>query len=1509
MDDQTFHDDALEPIAITGMSVRVPGAKQIDKFWHNLRDGVESITFFTDETLIAAGISPAFLKDSHYVKAFGMLEDMDMFDAPFFDLTPREVEVMDPQHRLFLECAWEVLESAGYNPETYKGRIGVYAGVGLNSYLLNNIIYNKKVIESVGGWQVVMSNDKDFVPTRVSYKLNLKGPSVCVSTGCSTSLVAIAMGCQSLLNYQCDMVLAGGATIQLPQITGYWYTQGGIASPDGHCRAFDARAQGTLDANGVGIVVLKRLEDALADGDCIHAVIKGFAINNDGSLKVGYTAPSVDGQAEVITEALAMAGLEADTISYIEAHGTGTDLGDPVEMAALTQAFRASTDKNGFCAVGSVKSNLGHLDTAAGVAGLIKTVQALKHKQIPPSLHFEQPNPQIDFANSPFYVNAQLTEWKTNGTTPRRAGVSSFGIGGTNAHIVLEEAPKVPSSGPSRPWQLLLLSAKTSNALETATANLADYLQQHPAVNLADMAYTLAVGRSTFKHRRMLVCQTSAEAINVLQDIHPQSVFTSIQARKERPVVFMFPGMGSEYVNMAMELYQQEPIFREQVDICVDILKTFDAGLDFQSLIPNGHAPTALFVVEYALAQLWITYGVRPQAMIGYSGGEYVAACLAGVFSLEDALSVFATSEQVIQQLPKGSMLAVSLPEQSVQPLLLGNNQLSLAAITGVSQCVVSGSTEAIDALQSQLVEQGVQCSLTPTTWALHSEMMQPAVTSLLELFKKIKLNPPKIPWVSGVTGTWITDAEAMDARYYAQQVTCQTVYFADGLRLLFKEPEYILLEVGPKQVLSPLATQHPDLPSEQVVLASLIEPQYNQSEVASILSTLGKLWLAGVAVDWSGFYVQEQRHRLPLPTYPFERKQYWLEPQEKSSEVAEIEKKPDIADWFYLPSWQRSLLETSEVVKTAEDSVWLVFMDEDGLAASLVKQLEHSDVITVQRGPVFTQLGKQHFALNETQSSDYEALFNALQALGKTPTKVVHSWLLSEDNETLITEKGFYSLLFLGRALGNAYFTAKISITVISNDMQEVTGEERLCPHKATVLGPVKVIPQEYPNISCRSIDVVMPESGSWQAQKLIDQLLVELTTPSSQRVIAYRGNHRWVQTFEPVRLDNTAAGISPLREGGVYLLTGGLGDIGLTLAEYLAKTVKAKLILTGRSKLPARDEWEQWLTTHDDSDRTSQKLRKVQALEELGAQVLVATSDVADLAQMQAVISKAEARFGQLNGVIHAAGIVGKQSFCTISDSNKAECEKHFQSKMYGLLVLEKVLRYQELDFCVLLSSLSNVLGGLGFAAYSAANLFMDAFVNKYNKTHSIPWLSVNWEGWQFEETVDESSKIGAELEALAMTPLEGVKAWQQILSVGNQFNQVVVSSATLQARIKQWVELDATPSSEDSKVQHERPSLLNPYVAPRNELETTLVDIWQKLLGMSPIGIYDNFFELGGNSLLATQLMSRIRKTFNIELSLRQLFESPTVAELVGPIETMIKMVHKTAVLSPDEEEIEL
>ena len=1501
-------------IAIIGISGRFPKANNIDTFWKNLQEGVESIEFFSEQELLKEGIDPSLLKKQNYVKAGTVISDIDLFDASFFDYNPREAEIIDPQQRLFLESAVEALEVAGYDSQTYGGAIGVYAGLSENGYARNNIYSHLENSEPANVYQFLLGNGNDFLSTRVSYKLNLTGPSITVKTACSTSLVAVHLACQSLLSGECYMALAGGVSIQVPHKKGYLYQEGMIMSPDGHCRTFDAKAKGTLVGNGLGIVVLKRLEDAIADGDYIYAQIKGSAINNDGSSKVGYTAPSVEGQAAVISEAQSIAGIDPETITYIEAHGTATPLGDPIEIAALTKVFRGTTEKKGFCAIGSLKTNMGHLDAAAGVGGLIKTVLALKHKKLPPSLNFETPNPTIDFANSPFYVNTTLSEWNTNGT-PRRAGVSSFGIGGTNAHVVLEEAPTLELSSESRPWQLLVLSAKTNSALETATTNLAAHLKQHPEINLADVAYTLQVGRTAFEYRQMLVCQDIDDALKALSAPETQPVFTHYQELTQRPVVFMFSGQGSQYVNMAQELYQTETTFRAQIDSCSELLiphlevdlrhilypqpeKIETATLKLKQ---TAIAQSAIFVVSYALAILWQEWGVSPQAMIGHSIGEYVAATLAGVFSLEDALALVAKRGQLMQQQPPGAMLAVSISEQECQTLL--GDRLSLAVINGLSQCVISGPIEAIDTLQQQLSEQKVESRRLHTSHAFHSQMMEPVVEPFIEYIKQLPLHPPEIPYISNVTGTWITAEQATDPNYWAKHLR-QPVRFAEGIQNFLRDRSQILLEVGPGRTLSSLAKRHPDKADEQILLTSVRHPQEKRSDLDFLLNTLGQLWLAGVRVDWEGFYSHEKRYRIPLPTYPFERQRYWVAQsrtpnQNVQPKTSRLEKKTDLADWFYIPSWKRS---NSNNTKPIIPTTHLVFADEFGLGDKIVQKMERDgqNVITVRVGTEFKKLSDRLYNLNPEQEDDYHALCQELHERDEYPKTILHLWSVAPKSKDKLeiewVEKsqnlGFYSLLFLAKALGRQQINRKLLLGVVTNNMQKIGDEALLNPEQATVTGPILTIGQEYPNIICRSIDVVLPDSGTLEEEMLIEQITSELAIEQSEKMVAYRMSDRWLQTFDPFRLEAGEKTNLRLKPQGVYLITGGIGGIGMILAEHFAKTVQAKLILIGRSKFPPREEWSEWLASHNAQDIISQKIHKIRKLEALGSEVLNICADVANLQQMQDAVAQALKKFGQLNGVIHAAAITGEKSFQTIVKASKTDCEQQFQPKVKGTLVLAKTLEKLELDFCILMSSLSSVLGGLGFVAYSSANSFMDAFVHQHNQTSVVPWVSVNWDGWQVMEVAKPNKSVGSSLAELAILPEEGVNVFQRILST-NGLDRIVVSTANLQDRINQWVNLKFLQQSDKSQTpklssSYSRPKLATSYIAPRDQTEQTIAEIWQQSLGIEQIGIEDNFFELGGDSLIAVQVIDKLRETFQTELPIEAILNTATIAQLSESIQ---------------------
>ncbi|NEO38502.1 MAG: SDR family NAD(P)-dependent oxidoreductase [Moorea sp. SIOASIH] len=882
-------------LAVIAMSGRFPQAEDTNQFWQNLKDGVESISFFSEQELLKSGVKAELLDNPNYVKARAVMSDIDLFDANFFGYSPKEAEEMDPQQRLFLECAWETIERGGYNPDTYEGLIGVYAGVGMNDYLLRNLYPNHDPDNPVNSYQLMISSDKDFLATRVAYKLNLRGPAVNVQTACSTSLVAVHMACQSLLNGECDLALAGGVSIHIPQKAGHLYREGMILSPDGHCRTFDAKAKGTIPGDGVGIVLLKRLNNAIADGDSIQAIIKGSAINNDGSLKVGYTAPSIEGQAAVISEAHAVAGVDPETISYIEAHGTGTELGDPVEIAALTQAFQYSTQNKGFCAIGSLKSNIGHLDAAAGVAGLIKTILALKHKLLPPTLHFEQPNPKIDFVNSPLYVNTTLSEWKTNGT-PRRAGVSSFGIGGTNAHVILEEAPEPikKENSPERPVHLLTLSAKTPKALTQLVSRYHNYFETHQESAIADICYTANTGRAHFNHRLAVIASNQQELLEKLKTHQATEPVTEIfsgevPGTRIAQVAFLFTGQGSQYVNMGRQLYETQPVFRQGIDECSQILESYlekslleviypqnPEDIETSSLLDQtGYTQPALFAIEYALAQLWQSWGIKPDVVMGHSVGEYVAATVAGVFSLEDGLKLIAMRGQLMQKLPAGGkMVSVMASESKVRHLIIPyQERIATAAINGPESIVISGEVEAIDTIVNNLKLAGIKTKELQVSHAFHSPLMEPMLAEFEAVAKEITYSKPRISLISNITGS-IADDSIATAKYWINHIL-QPVKFAQSMESLHQQGYKLFLEIGPKPILLGMGRQC--LPEEVGVWLPSLRP--GVEEWQQMLSSLGQLYVQGAKIDWLKFDQNYSRQKVALPTYPFQRKRYWLDP------------------------------------------------------------------------------------------------------------------------------------------------------------------------------------------------------------------------------------------------------------------------------------------------------------------------------------------------------------------------------------------------------------------------------------------------------------------------------------------------------------------------------------------------------------------------------------------------------------------------------------------------------
>jgi acyl transferase domain-containing protein len=1502
-------------IAVIGMAGRFPGGNSVEQLWQNLVHGVESVAQLDVERWAeVVGAHAALLDRPDIVKMKPRVDGEFLFDADFFGYTPREAQVLDPQQRLFLECAWEALEDAGTDSERFPGAIGVCAGISQSSYLMNYLQWDRNLGEAVGGFNIGLSNMNDSLATRTAYKLNLRGSAYAVQCFCSTSLVAIHLGCQSLAHHETDMMLAGGVTLYLPQEVGYQYREGGILSPDGHTRTFDAKARGMVFGSGLAVVVLKRLADALRDGDTIHAVILGSAVNNDGSLKVGFSAPSVTGQAEVIAEALTAAGVNPETIGYVEAHGTATALGDPAEVAGLTKAWRRWTDEKGYCAIGSVKTNIGHLDAAAGVTGLIKATLALERGLIPPSLHFEDPNPAIDFASSPFYVNTRLTDWK-RGDTPRRAAVSSFGIGGTNAHAVLEEAPAGEPSSPARPWQLLVLSAKTDTALEEAAARLKRHLESSPETNLADVAFTLQLGRRVFNHRRAVVARDVADAVVALPD--PRRAESLLQERQGGPVAFMFTGQGSQYVNMGLGLYRAEPVFQAAVDSCVEVLRG-PVGFDLREVLyprqgeeerasrrltETGLTQPALFVVEYALARLWTSWGVEPAAMIGHSVGEYVAAHLAGVFTLEDALGLVAERGRLMQDMPRGAMLAVPLSEEELRPYLRGG--VDLASVNTPTASVLSGPTEEIERAEVELEARGVMSRRLHTSHAFHSSMMDPILGPFRARVERTERRPPTLPFLSNVTGDWIRAEEATDPGYWSRHLR-GCVRFAEGVkRLLAEKAGVTLVEVGPGNTLSALARQQVPVGGATAVIASLRHPKEAEDDRAFVLRALGRVWLAGTRVDWVALHAGGRRRRVPLPTYPFERKEYRVLPQESVRRGLAIARgssgrRPEFTEWFYQPSWRRVTPSAALAEPPPGGARWLVFADEQGLGDALLAELRARGqaVAVVRAGDRFGGDSRQGLTIQPGARDDYTSLLRTLAADG-SPTHIAHLWGVTggappagPDGLAEAQERGFFSMLFLAQAL-EAGKAGKVRVGVVTDHMQDVIGGELTQPEKATVLGPCRTIPQELKNFACVAIDVALPASAEMRA--LAVRLIRELSVEPQDRVVAYRGPHRWVEWIEPMPL-GPANGASPVRERGVYLITGGLGGIGLVLAEHLAQAYKARLVLTARSPLPPREDWERWLAGHGPQDATSLRIRQVQRLQELGGEVLVAAADVASRPEMEAVVARAVERFGPIQGAIHSAGVAGGG---VIQLKQRDVAAGVLSPKVQGTFVLEAVLRDQPLDFLLLCSSTTSWLGGVGQVDYCGANAFLDAFAHSRRSSGTRRVISVNWYAWRevgmaVKTAVTGALKASRELSLkVGIGSGEGVEAFHRVLAAG--LPQVAVLSVDIMPRLLNRF-VSAAPATEEDTSGGDGRAEAVAASEPRageplggSDLERAIVETWRKVLGRERIGVNDNFFELGGDSLTALQAVALLRAVSGRDIPIATFYGAPTVALLAKALGT--------------------
>ncbi|WP_237732408.1 type I polyketide synthase [Flavobacterium sp. UGB4466] len=1458
-------------IAVIGMSIKVPQAKNIFEFWENLIRGKEFITHFSKEELLSYGVSSEQLNNEAYIRASSVLENKECFDSGFFGYLSDEAKLMDPQTRVFHEVVWSALEDSGYDPFSYKGLIGLFAGAGSNlRWEAYSLLKNDGKIDP---FQANNLSDKDFSNTLIAHKLNLRGPVHSINTACSTSLVAIHQAVLSLLSGESHIAVAGGVSIKNNiKETGYLHQENMIFSKDGHNRTFDREASGTVVSEGAGAVVLKRLADAIKDGDQIYAVIKGSAVNNDGNRKVGYTAPSVNGQAEVIQMAHRSANVAPESISYVEAHGTATKLGDPVEIRALAQAFNNNKEK--YCAVGSVKSNLGHLDTAAGVAGFIKTVLCLKNKKLVPSLHFKSPNPEINFEESPFYVNSELKEWK-NEKFPLRAGVSSFGIGGTNAHVILEESPLEVSPVKEPSFELITLSANSPEALARQQEQLKKYLIANRELDFVDIAWTLQM-RHTFDYRSAFVAGHTNEVIELLES---KSVVPNKKPVSKKKIAFMFSGGGSQYENMGRGLYENKnSVFRKTLDNCFGLARK-ESTTDFKQIIYPDQPGSSdlinetinmqplLFMFEYALAKQLEYYGIKPDIMIGHSLGEYVAACFSGVLTLESALKMIIRRGALVQNLPEGDMLAVGLPAAQVKAYLVPG--VDIAAINTAESCVVSGEPSMIAVLRERFEREGILSRILYISHASHSLMMDPVLEEFTSIASSIKLGTPKIPYLSNVTGKRI-DISDLKKSYWSDHLR-GTVEFSAGIECILSEGDTILIEVGPGNTLSTLARLHFKATGLSEVHQLIRHPNTETADMLFMLEKLSGLWESGINLNWARLEEEKIRKKISLPTYSFQPTKYpmatALEEMLSGSLLKGAgQKNENISDWFFESSWKRSRL-LPITGQTANVSTYLIFCDNEGVAELLINRIKENTnvkVVRVIQGTHFEEKEDYTFKLNFKKEENYLKLIERLAESSLLPEKIVHLWNFSKEQEEITYQStvedldlGYYSLLNIVRSIEQVSPFHQVSIDMITSFAARVNDGDIEIPARTAILGSVLSIPKEYKKILCRLIDF----KPSDKQEEILCHLFNEIITEYAEPYIAYRQATRWSQFHDSVKLESDKNLPALIKDGGVYLITGGMGGMGFVFSEYLLKQYNAKLILTGRKP---------------ESDAITSRLK------EIGGKVIYLNADVSDVGQMELLVREAEGHFGKIDGIFHTAGIGDYAGI--IQNRTREQSEEVFASKIYGTIGLYEMARKAAADFLVICSSVSSVTAPFGQVAYTTANIFQDSFAR--SNSNGLPVYSIGWDAWSetgmaIVSSLAHKAKYGNELNLKhGLTNAEGLEVLRRILKYGIPSLSIFTRDLT-QAIGKMDVDLNV--ETEEVQIVQERFALSDEYKAPETETEQHICALFESYFGIKEIGIKDNFFDLGMDSLRAMRMVNLIHKKLNVELRINDMLENTNIHDL--------------------------
>jgi acyl transferase domain-containing protein/acyl carrier protein len=1458
-------------IAIVGMACRFPGAGNWRTFWDNLVNGYESIQFLSNDELLQRGVSEDVFQQQHFIKARNPLEGRDNFDSPFFEYRLEEAKLISPATRLFHECLWEALEDAGYDPFQGNGQIGLFAGSNENTTWKN---YVKAIGTDVDFLTLDYLSNEDYLTTLLSYKLNLKGPSVFVNTACSTALVAVNMACKSLLFGETRIAIAGGASVLTEEQIGYRYQEGMIASSDGRCRTFDKSASGTIRGEGAGVVVLKRLIDAVNDGDTIHAVIKGSAINNDGNRKVGFTAPSVDGQVDCIKRAQRFAKVAPETISYVEAHGTGTTLGDPIEVQALNIAFNNDTKHS--CALGSVKTNIGHLDVAAGMAGLIKTALSLKNKILPPSLHYKIPNPNIDFDSGPFYVNDKLTEWFSTDGTPLRAAVSSFGIGGTNAHVIVEEPPVQSAGSEGRKTKILVLSARTEASLIRYSKALKEFLLKEPAIHLDNLSYTLKIGRRPFSYRSSFVYADQPELLAKLDAVAQRAV--SRTQEKKRPVIFLFPGQGTQYATMGRELYIHEPVFKKEMDrglataaqLLGEDLKAIWFGDDvmLEKINETRYTQPLLFLFEHALARLLMSFGITPDLMAGHSLGEYVAACISGIMSVEQAMKIIVKRASLMDTLPQGTMISAATSPQQANEFVNEIKTISIAAINSDEQVVFSGDQESVAVLIQSFKDNNIPHLKLRTSHAFHSQMMNRIAGDFKATLDEVVLNGMHIPFVSNVSGNF-AGAECSSSSYWVRQM-CEPVNFSASLKkLLATHPDGLFVEVGPGNTLTKLVSQHND--SANAVAINTVGGQTNHGDANEhLLNALAQLWSQGVDINWKDFYNDEKRTRISLPTYSFEPIQHGPDfslVKEESSTRSNGKNKNNNS-WLYYPSWRKSFLQP---VEPEIDDRKFLYVSRGGELSGFVKAtlLENTSVfVEVLQGSEYRKLSQNKYILNPHTHSDYGALLADLKNDGISFTDIIYEW--SDDTSGVeVAEKNgrrfsaFFSLIYLMQALSRTAVISEKRLTIITNSLHKVIGVEGGPVVQSLLLGLSKIIQQEYAvNSLCVDVDDVSYET----ARKIVSEIYSNTSTVES--LVALRYEQRWVMDFQK-NMQPVVKNENVVKHRGVYVITGGMGDAGFILAKHLMKTYHAKVALIGRSEF-------------DHSATSSLQYKRWSELAGLGDDVKYVTSDVSDLESLTAAITSIENTWGTIHGVIHAAGITDSGYFQLIDDVNAEMALQMFAPKISGIENIHSLFKDRNPDFVWITSSIATVLGGLSYAAYAAANSYMEYFVG--SRAHELSnWRCIGLSALAF---TDEDLKATPD----GLLPAEFIDIFHMTLGIKTQV--IWQTKNDLQSHIRKHISgLPGSTSIDDSPLKTVRPFFSTEFQEAETDTERKLKEMFETFFGMDRIGVNDDFFELGGDSLKGMMLLKRIKSEFNVDMPLMDLLMMPTIRLIAVKIDEML------------------